>query len=63
MHKELFDSYREIREIFEVFKKLQKELGIPKRTIFDTEATKGDVKGTEFFETVEQLKRKGKERR
>lgn len=61
-HKELFDSYKNIKETLEAFRKLQTELGIPKRTIFDTEATKGDVQGTKFLEAVEQLKKK-KERR
>ena len=60
--KELFDSYKEIRKTFENFKELRKKLGMPKRTIFNTEATKGDVKGTEFLEAVEQLKGKKEEK-
>jgi Zn-dependent peptidase ImmA (M78 family) len=58
--KETWDSYIEIRKTYESFKEIRKRLGIPTRTIFNTEATKGDVRGIEFLEAMKQLKEKEK---
>jgi len=58
--EELLESYKKIRETYESFKSLRTKLGLPKRTIFSTEATKGDVQGKEFLEAVKQLKEKEK---
>ena len=56
LQREIKHSYDEIKKTYEKYKELRRELGMPRRTIFNTEAIRGDVQGTEFFESVKQLR-------
>lgn len=54
------DSYEKVKITYETFKQMKKKLGIPKRTIFNSEVISGDIEGRDFLETVEMLKKKEK---
>jgi hypothetical protein len=56
LQKKIKHSYDEIKKTYDKYKELRRELGMPRRTIFNTEAIRGDVQGTEFFESIKQLR-------
>lgn len=55
--EQALDSYEKVKAEYEAFKQMQKKLGIPKRTIFDSKAITGDIEGKEFLETLKMLKK------
>jgi ASC-1-like (ASCH) protein len=55
--EQALDSYEKVKAEYEAFKQMQKKLGIPKRTIFNSEAITGDIEGKEFLETLKMLKK------
>jgi hypothetical protein len=56
-HSDL-EEYKEARKYYDEFKRLRKQLGKPPREFIDPEGVKKDLTGKEFYDFIEELKKK-----